>query len=116
MKAKALFVFPISKQSCPYGGPTGSQAELLNPLQHHGDTLSNSNTHAAKRISSGGALQLKRRRGYQARATGSQRMADRDRATAGVHVGGVVRNIQIAKHGERLRRESFSNTWLCGAA
>src|SRR5580692_1220065 len=80
-------------------------APRADAFDDHCDALTHSDAHGAEGVTAAAALELIDRGGCEARAAGAERMAERDRAALGIHMGGIVRDLELAQHGERLGRE-----------
>src|SRR5580658_6711256 len=91
------------RRSSMIRGPfTGASSE---PLDDHRDTLPDPDAHGAQRPPAAAALELIERRGREARAARAERMTQGDGSALPVHVRGIVRDAELAQHGERLRRK-----------
>src|SRR5467141_3064818 len=82
-------------------------AKALHALNNECDPLSHADAHGAKRVPAADRLKLIYRGSSEARPGCAERMADSDRSTVRIDVGGVVRKPEIARHGKRLRGERF---------
>src|SRR5579859_1693022 len=96
-----------------FGGTRQSVTSLasrpfgLNALKDDSNTLSHPDAHGAERILTAAAQQLVRRRGNKARAAGTQRMAERNRAAVGIHARGIVSYAKFTENSERLGCKGF---------
>src|SRR5881275_945443 len=79
---------------------TPPMATILHPFERQRDSLANADAHGGKRELAAGALKLLGRGQSEARTGHAERMAERDRAAVRVHAGIVIRNAQLAEHGE----------------
>src|SRR3954451_19621199 len=72
-------------------------------LDHGGEALANAYAHGGESVTHAAPPHLPYERGEQARARAAERMAERDRAA--VHDQLLVRDAELARTGQRLRRE-----------
>ena len=80
---------------------------IIHPSERERDSLADADAHGRKRQLSAGPLKLLGGGERQAGARHAERMAERDRATVGVHSGIVVGDAELAQDGEALGRESL---------
>jgi hypothetical protein len=71
---------------------------ILDPLPYHRDPLTDTDAHRAQRVLSGCTMQLIHRRRGQARAVGSQRVAQRNRTAVGINARVVVLQAQVTQY------------------
>src|SRR5207253_10473965 len=76
-------------------------------FEDDGDALADADAHGAEGVAAVGAQELIERGSDEARAAGTERVADGDGAAVGIDVWRVVREAEVAEDGERLRGESF---------
>src|SRR5579859_5532641 len=76
-------------------------------FEDDGDALAYADAHGAKGVASVGAQELIERRGDQARAAGTERVADGDGSAIGIDVRGVVWDSQITQNRQGLRGKGF---------
>jgi hypothetical protein len=79
----------------------------LDALEHQSDALPDTDAHRAERTAQSTSFQFDQRGRGQPCAAHPQRMPERDGATIGVHVLGVVRQPQVTQDSKGLRRERF---------
>src|SRR5438270_12770471 len=79
---------------------TPPMANLLHPFERERDSLADADAHGGERELAAGPLKLLRGGEGKASTRHSERVAERDRAAVGVHVGRIVGNAELAKHGE----------------
>src|SRR6185437_14941999 len=74
-------------------------------LDDERNALPDADAHRAQRVAAPRALELVHRRRDEPRAARAERMAERDRATVGIHARIVVGEAMVARDGQRLCRE-----------
>src|SRR5690242_7194221 len=77
----------------------------LHPFERERDSLADADAHGRERQLAARALQFLGRGERKARAGHSERVAERDGAAVGVHAGIVVRDTELAEHGQALGGE-----------
>ena len=78
------------------------QTHALYLLDDHRQPLSDTDAHSAEGIAPVAVMQLARRGQYKACTGHAERMPERDGATVGVHVLGIVRQTELTQDSERL--------------
>src|SRR5260370_37604057 len=91
---RAAFVFFSESDTSSVVGFT------LDSFQNNGDSLPDADAHGAPRVASARSTQLMYHSRDQPCAPRTQWMTDGDCATVWVHVRGVVRYTEMARHGE----------------
>src|SRR3954454_20735387 len=76
----------------------------LHPFESERDSLADADAHGGERELAAAALKLLRRGQCEACARHAERVAERDRAAVGVHVGSIVGKAELPQDGERLGR------------
>ena len=84
-----------------------AHAAGLHPFQRERDALSDADAHGRQRMAAAAPLQFLGRGQREARAGHAERMAERDRAAVGVHLGSIVGEPELAQHREALRGEGL---------
>src|SRR5260370_34815826 len=79
---------------------------LLDAFENQGNSLAHTDAHGAERISTIRSQKLIERCGYKPRATGAQRVPERNRTAVRIHVLGVVWNSPSAQHSHPLHPNS----------
>ena len=97
----------IYEKSSEEGNTAHEKCGFSTALDDCGDALAYADAHGAQRIARFGLAQLVGRGGYQASAAGTKWMADGDGPAVRIYVFGIVGDSEVARNGERLRREGF---------
>src|SRR4051794_3757736 len=80
-------------------------ARMLHPFERERDSLADADAHRRQAELAAAALKLLGGGQSEARARHAERMAERDRAAIGVHLGRVVGEAELAKHRQPLSGE-----------
>ena len=76
-----------------------------NPFNKQGDPLSDADAHRRKRVTPTSRGELSGCGQHDARTRGTERVAERDGATVGIHLGGIIRKPELTRDCQRLRSE-----------